>query len=66
VQILILLPDAKRAHWRLGYFLCVLVGLYLPRKRLRLPPILDVFLQIGQNFAILNTILEKIIRANKL
>ena len=32
---ILVLPDAKSTHWRLGYFLFLSVGLYLPRSLFR-------------------------------
>ena len=63
VQILIRLPalprgkaEDKVAHWRLGYFLFLPVGLNLVALTLllRCPPIIVPFLQIGQDLAIVN------------
>lgn len=40
-QALILLPLGKVNHWRLGYFLFVQVGLYLPRSLTRVVALID-------------------------
>ena len=55
VQAKILLPaffpETKRTHWRLGYFLTLLVGLYFPLNFTRVTAIPDFFLQIVQIFS---------------
>jgi len=48
-------PDGKEAHCKFGYFLERLVGLYLPLRSLRVPIIIDDFLQIVQCLAIFLT-----------
>ena len=52
VQALTLLPDAKVTHWRLGCFLLLMVGLYLPLSFVNLQTILPFLLQIAQTLAI--------------
>ena len=39
-------------HWRLGYFFCLVVGLYFPRSFFRFWIITDPFPQIVHRFAI--------------
>ena len=48
VQALILLPLAKVVHCKFGYFLVLLVGLYLLRSFFRVTLIIDVFSQREQ------------------
>jgi len=50
-QAKILLPELKRTHWRLGFFLTLEVGLYLPLSFTRVTPIADFFPQIVQIFS---------------
>ena len=45
-------PEASRAHWRLGYFLFLMVGLYFPRSFFRFHTIIDPLEQITHSFAI--------------
>ncbi len=52
VQALTLLPDVKRTHWRLGYFLFLMVGLYLPLSFFSFQTIIDDFPQIAHWLAI--------------
>jgi len=47
VQALTLLPDPKVTHCRLGYFLFLTVGLYLPLSFFKRHDTIDVFLQIA-------------------
>ena len=44
-------PCNKRTHCRLGYFLTLDVGLYLPLSFMRVTPIDDFFPQIEQTFS---------------
>jgi len=53
-QALILLPDAKRAHWRLGSFLFLTVGLYLPRSFFRTQAIIGFLPQIVHCLLMIN------------
>ena len=46
-----LLPEANRSHWRLGYFLTLVVGLYFPLNLTRTTPSADFFPQIVQTFS---------------
>jgi hypothetical protein len=46
-QALILLPVGKVTHWRLGYFLFVVVGLYLPLSLTSTVDLIDFLPQIG-------------------
>ena len=46
----------RRAYCKFGYLRTLGVGLYLPRKRLRLPPILDVLPQMVHAFIVLFTL----------
>lgn len=52
VQIFLRLPSGKVAHCKLGYFLFLGVGLYLPLSKFLLPPIIVPFPQSGHSFAI--------------
>jgi len=45
------LPEGKRAHCRLGYFLTLEVGLYFPLNLTRVTPIAECFLHIEQIFS---------------
>jgi len=61
VQALILFPDAKRTHCKLGYFLFFGVGLYFPLSFFKgvikiepLPQILQT-LAIGENVSLIYT-----------
>lgn len=46
------LPFGKRNHWRFGYFLFLVVGLYFPRSFLNFQTKVEVLPQIAQLFAI--------------
>ena len=47
VQAKTLLPEGKRAHCKLGYFLFLMVGLYFPRSLTLLQTIIPLFPQIA-------------------
>jgi hypothetical protein len=47
VQAFTRLPEAKRTHWRLGYFLFLTVGLYFPLSFTSFPTIIDFLSQIA-------------------
>ena len=44
-------PEANLTHWRFGYFLTLLVGLYFPLNLTRVTDIPDFFPQIVQIFS---------------
>jgi len=52
VQALTLLPEGKRSHCKLGYFLDFLVGLYFPLSFLSFQTMVEVFPQIAHFVAI--------------
>ncbi len=54
VQALTRLPLARRTHCRLGYFLFLVVGLYLPRSFLRTVATIDFLPQIAHRLAIID------------
>jgi hypothetical protein len=58
-QAFTLWPEAKVAHWRLGCFLVLLVGLYLLISFFLLPVILPRFWQIWQILLIFFIMLSK-------
>lgn len=51
-QALVLSPEGKSTHWRLGYFLFLSAGLYLPRSLLRGVKSIEPLPQISHNLAI--------------
>jgi len=52
VQAFTLLPEANLTHWRFGFFLVFVVGLYLPLSFTLFQTIRVFFPQITQTFAI--------------
>jgi len=52
VQAFTLLPEANLTHWRFGFFLVFVVGLYLPLSLTLFQTIRVFFPQIAQTFAI--------------